>query len=510
MKESLCAEKFFVKEWYGASQEEMDAVALDAHFQGGVQRAWCDDTVIQGEEPSLDPMNFYLREMGSLALLSHKDELRLAREMEEGRRKVQYAVFQTTIAMPSLVAIGAAISETPQKICQFIVQIPENRPDLIRKECAFFAERLVKAEKIHKQRVALLRELAELGKDGEAIARHLEKVAALGCQIADLFVDRTFCGDCVSAIVLGLEDLSRRFRRVAVDWLAVQKKEAAEPFPAEMVAEFVDWQMACEVGLDSARLNILLQDISAGQNAASKAKESLIRSNLRLVISVSKKFMNRGLQFSDLIQEGNIGLMKAVEKFDYHKEYKFSTYATWWIRQAISRGIADQGRTIRLPVHMVETINRLLRASRRFMAEEQREPTPEEIGALLGMDAKKVKSILKIAKDAVSLDVPVGDDGEATLGDFIEDVDRAGPHEQIMTNSLRDCLERIMAALAPREAEVLRMRYGINVTRDHTLEEVGRCFSVTRERIRQIESQAIAKLKEPSCIEELQVFMTDR
>ena len=201
--------------------------------------------------------------------------------------------------------------------------------------------------------------------------------------------------------------------------------------------------------------------------------------------------------------------MKAVDKFDYHRGYKFSTYATWWIRQAITRGIADQGRTIRLPVHMIETINRLLRVSKEFLIEEHREPTPEEMAQQLGTEVSKVKSALKIAKDAISLDTPIGDDGETFLGDFIEDHDRQGPHDVSVTASLSECLNQVMSTLTPREAKVLKMRYGIDVEYDHTLEEVGKCFAVTRERIRQIEAQAIQKLKHPSRIEELRVFMTD-
>jgi RNA polymerase primary sigma factor len=254
---------------------------------------------------------------------------------------------------------------------------------------------------------------------------------------------------------------------------------------------------------------MILQEVDTGWEQYKQGKEGLVRANLRLVISVSKKFVNRGLQFSDLIQEGNIGLMKAVEKFDYHRGYKFSTYATWWIRQAITRGIADQGRTIRLPVHMIETINRLLRVSKDFMSEEHREPTPEEMAEQLGTDVIKVKSALKIAKDAISLDTPVGDDGETFLSDFIEDKEKLGPDEISMVASLRECLNQVMSSLSPREAKVLKMRYGIDVDCDHTLEEVGQCFAVTRERIRQIEAQALLKLKHPSRVEELRVFMTD-
>jgi RNA polymerase primary sigma factor len=264
-----------------------------------------------------------------------------------------------------------------------------------------------------------------------------------------------------------------------------------------------------ESGVDERQLRMILQEVDTGWEQYKQGKEGLVRANLRLVISVSKKFVNRGLQFSDLIQEGNIGLMKAVEKFDYHRGYKFSTYATWWIRQAITRGIADQGRTIRLPVHMIETINRLLRVSKDFMSEQHREPTPEEMAEQLGTDVIKVKSALKIAKDAISLDTPVGDDGETFLGDFIEDKDKLGPDAISMVASLRECLNQVMSSLSPREAKVLKMRYGIDVDCDHTLEEVGQCFAVTRERIRQIEAQALMKLKHPSRVEELRVFMTD-
>jgi RNA polymerase primary sigma factor len=282
-----------------------------------------------------------------------------------------------------------------------------------------------------------------------------------------------------------------------------------DPLFVSALENQVNREFMREAGVDGELLSRLFREIEAGRDLIRHGKESLVRANLRLVISVSKRFVNRGLQFSDLIQEGNIGLMKAVDKFDYHRGYKFSTYATWWIRQAITRGIADQGRTIRLPVHMIETINRLLRVSKEFLVEEHREPTPEEMASQIGTDVNKVKNALKIAKDAISLDTPIGDDGETFLGDFIEDNGRPGPHDVSMTASLSECLNQVMSTLTPREAKVLKMRYGIDVEYDHTLEEVGKCFAVTRERIRQIEAQAIQKLKHPSRIEELRVFMTD-
>ncbi|MEJ2057337.1 MAG: RNA polymerase sigma factor RpoD, partial [Desulfofustis sp.] len=315
-----------------------------------------------------------------------------------------------------------------------------------------------------------------------------------------------------NTMATAIEELARRFRQVLVSVMKdanLSLVEQGDPAFFKAVEVQVNRQFLLESGLDGEALTFIQAEIEAGRDMIRHAKESLVRANLRLVISVSKKFVNRGLQFSDLIQEGNIGLMKAVDKFDYHRGYKFSTYATWWIRQAITRGIADQGRTIRLPVHMIETINRLLRVSKEFLIEEHREPTPEEMARQLGTEVGKVKSALKIAKDAISLDTPIGDDGETFLGDFIEDQDRPGPQDVSITASLSECLNQVMSTLTPREAKVLKMRYGIDVDYDHTLEEVGKCFEVTRERIRQIEAQAIQKLKHPSRIEELRVFMTD-
>jgi RNA polymerase primary sigma factor len=461
---------------------------------------------------STDPMNIYLREMGTLTLLSHEEELRLAKMMEDGKRKVQNAVLKTPLAITPLVEIVRGLPANTEKITQIISGITENNPAILRQESEDFLALVDQAKTLDLQRAELLARYRNLAEEDAAVPELLAEISALGERIAALFAEKMICAECIKAIATGLEDLSRRFRKVFVEVISAQSSEAPAGAPtlaAKEIERLVNRRMLEESGVDEPQLQEILREVDTGWEMYKQAKEGLVRANLRLVISVSKKFVNRGLQFSDLIQEGNIGLMKAVEKFDYHRGYKFSTYATWWIRQAITRGIADQGRTIRLPVHMIETINRLLRVSKDFLLEEHREPTPEEMAVQLGTEVSKVKSALKIAKDAISLDTPVGDDGETFLADFIEDKERLGPDQVSMVASLRDCLSQVMSSLSPREAKVLQMRYGIDVECDHTLEEVGKCFAVTRERIRQIEAQAISKLKHPSRVEELRVFMTD-
>ncbi len=460
----------------------------------------------------VDPMNIYLREMGTLTLLSHEEELKLAKMMEEGKRRVQDVVLKTPLAIPALLEVIKGLDGNNEKICQIISGITENSPSVVKRESKDFLLLVERAVELSKDREELLVRYLELDAKTPEAEKRLAEIEQVGVAIAGLFVDKNICSECIKAIAVGLEELSKRFRKVFVEVMGTHAAAAAgsllEVAP-EIVEKQVNRQLLEESGVEERRLRHILQEVDTGWEQYKLGKEGLVRANLRLVISVSKKFVNRGLQFSDLIQEGNIGLMKAVEKFDYHRGYKFSTYATWWIRQAITRGIADQGRTIRLPVHMIETINRLLRVSKDFMLEEHREPTPEEMAEQLGTDVIKVKSALKIAKDAISLDTPVGDDGETFLGDFIEDKDKLGPDEISMVASLRECLNQVMSSLSPREAKVLKMRYGIDVDCDHTLEEVGQCFAVTRERIRQIEAQAILKLKHPSRVEELRVFMTD-
>lgn len=456
---------------------------------------------------SIDPMNIYLKEMGNLALLKHDEEVALAQMIEQGEIRVQQAVLRLLPGMDILTDIAEGVRAGKIKMGSVLKGLTESDEKDIDKIVKRFLDKIDKAVELDAQRTVLCKKLRESLTDSVENEELLSDIAGIGFKISELFDDYRLYSKGIFSVADAVKELGLKFKKARVD--ALQKLNKPTAAKQEQIDRNINVELAESLGVTSEFLGDILIDLELGREEARQGKESLVRANLRLVISVSKKFLNRGLQLPDLIQEGNIGLMKAVEKYDYKRGYKFSTYATWWIRQAITRGIADQGRTIRLPVHMIETINRMLRFSRDFMQIESREPTPEEMANQLGTDVEKVHVALKTAKDAISLDAPVGDEEDTMLSDFVEDHVHPDPQEASITESLKRCLCRVMSSLTPREEQVLRMRYGIEVSCDHTLEEVGKCFAVTRERIRQIEAQAINKLRHPTRSGELRSFIVD-
>ena len=503
-----------------------------------------------------DPVRMYMREMGTVELLTREGEIEIAKRIEEGLRDVMAAVSQFPGTVEHIVnAYDRAVED--DKLTDVLIgyldptdDVPpaaqvQNRNDSDNDDDEETEtntgpdpeEARARFEAIRKQLKKTERNIKRYGRDGNAAIKDLEVLAEC---FAPLKLTPKHFDEIVRRVRTNLDavreqekvisqTLIRRGRMPKKVFLAeFPGKEIDEKWLEKQITGKQDWSprlaahadelrraqrrlraVVEETGLTVAQVKEINRAMSLGEAKARRAKKDMVEANLRLVISIAKKYTNRGLQFLDLIQEGNIGLMKAVDKFEYRRGYKFSTYATWWIRQAITRSIADQARTIRIPVHMIETINKLNRISRQMLQEMGREPTPEELGERMEMPEDKVRRVLKIAKEPISMETPIGDDEDSHLGDFIEDVTAGSPIDMATDEGLREATRSVLGGLTAREAKVLRMRFGIDMNTDHTLEEVGKQFDVTRERIRQIEAKALRKLRHPTRSDHLRSFLDE-